>query len=517
MEDTIILRIANDSNVIKNFFEETLTEENLTQVKDFLTNVPFNMELVIKVYNNDYSFNNNEYLTLASNLNYLESGKLDEILITIKYLNVDISSLSEDLIRKINEIDIENHLTLYNSLLFYGKIDMLKWIDNSNKQFNFNKACILGHIDIAKWYLSENSNISIKEINFIDIAKTDNLEILKWFLTFGSDNKLEKIRITFKYACENGSIRIVKYLYTLYKTNLNFSFNYNFYKPIIMGNHLNILEYLFNYFTIQYDVIIDILKLAVLNNLTGIIQFFYNKIPQLNNDILSELINIACSNNHIIIVKYLYYYYNYKSTDNEALINTCAQRGPTRNNNLDLFEWLISIGYNPLTQKDFLFTNACKYGHINIAKRILSIVQSNNEDIDIHDDDDGPFKFACENGFEDVVLWLIELYRDEIDYEAEDNYAFIQAIINDHLNIVQILVDTFDIDIHENEEEAIIMACENDCTEILLYLISLEETHGKFDLNIKDGILFKNDYSHEIKNILMDLYTKYEISNMDFS
>src|SRR5438132_6844737 len=74
-----------------NFFQSI---EDLDKLDEIL---PFKLDLIEKIYENNFYFTDAEFLILADQLNYLDCNYLDDILIFIKYLNIPIDSLNTDI------------------------------------------------------------------------------------------------------------------------------------------------------------------------------------------------------------------------------------------------------------------------------------------------------------------------------------------------------------------------------------------------------------------------------------
>src|SRR5438445_13826846 len=93
--------------------------------------LPFKLDLIERLYSNDYGFNDEELLTLAEQLNYLDCNKLDDILIFIKHRKIKISSLNSDLQLRIEQIKLEN--SIFTTFVVKNKIEIIKWLNSVGK------------------------------------------------------------------------------------------------------------------------------------------------------------------------------------------------------------------------------------------------------------------------------------------------------------------------------------------------------------------------------------------------
>jgi len=127
-------KLIKDSVIIKDMYDE-----DYTKIKYLFPDVDFDL---LESYYTNVHVPNEKLLKLANDMNYLDCGKLTDVLIKIKHTfsKVDYSSLSPDL---INEIDVELNKFIaiacgYNHSLALRKDgSIVTWGNNDYHQRNF--------------------------------------------------------------------------------------------------------------------------------------------------------------------------------------------------------------------------------------------------------------------------------------------------------------------------------------------------------------------------------------------
>ena len=111
------------------------------------------------------------------------------------------------------------------------------------------------------------------------------------------------------------------------------------------------------------------------------------------------------------------------------------------------------------------FLEACKHGNLNKIKMIL---RDSTEFIDIHYDNEKPFKIACKYGQIKVIEFLYELGLDldnPIFIHVDKEYGFRAAAKYGHIDVLNWIYETSkdlgtQINIHAGKEEAFLEACQ---------------------------------------------------------
>ena len=110
------------------------------------------------------------------------------------------------------------------------------------------------------------------------------------------------------------------------------------------------------------------------------------------------------------------------------------------------------------------FKKACRTGDINQAKQLVE-----KYNIDIHAEDEYPFKMACYNGHFELVKYLTNLNQN-INIHANNEAAFRNTCYNGHLNIVEYLISLDEnINIHAKDEFAFKFACDFGYLELVMF------------------------------------------------
>ena len=123
-------------------------------------------------------------------------------------------------------------------------------------------------------------------------------------------------------------------------------------------------------------------------------------------------------------------------------------------------------------EKYRMFINACKYGNLNLAKKIYF-----SEGIDLHECEweyeENVFLSACCEGKLKVAQWLYSLGG----FEDDINSAFNIVCDYGYLNIAKWLYSLGNIDIHAEEDEAFINSCISDHPKVSKWLSSIEDNY----------------------------------------
>ena len=158
--------------------------------------------------------------------------------------------------------------------------------------------------------------------------------------------------------------------------------------------------------------------------------------------------------------------------------------------NDDLFLDLKRIMEMKIKMKDKtnLFIETCRMGFKFFAKYLVL-----KHKINIHADDEGAFRWSCENGHTETVKYLIELgnqpNNQQINIHANNEYAFRYSCQNGHIETVKYLIELGNqpnhqqINIHARDEYAFKWSCYYGHIETVKYLIELGNQAGMIPIS----------------------------------
>lgn len=318
-----------------------------------------------------------------------------------------------------------------------------------------------------------------------------------WNISILNKNwRINNIKKVFTYACKNGNLNIVEWLYNLGTEILidDKSFMY-----ACENGHQEIAEWLY--------------KTSSENG---------NKI---NINAESECaFRQACRNGHFNIVKWLY---NLSMTDSNSKINInvvsdFAFRYASCNGHLQIARWLYNlsktndkIDIHAMNEDAFRF--ACCYGHRNTAEWLYDLSRNdNNTKIDIHASHDDAFRHACRNDDKNIAEWLYNLSKVDdngkinIDLIANDKgYTYSQTMKEwlDHICQINKKDDENATIIAAFDKTDFIMACANG------YGIKAERIYLKTKINAYVDEAFEAACFNDQKYIAKWLYDLQTIDN----
>ena len=110
---------------------------------------------------------------------------------------------------------------------------------------------------------------------------------------------------------------------------------------------------------------------------------------------------------------------------------------------------------------------ACKHGHFDIVKHLMC----ERKCCDTKTDYNLLFCYACESGDLRIVLYLLKIYSDYINFEYENQLALRHVFMNSHFDIINYLREYFQIYKIKPDYYALIKsACISDNFEMVQYL-----------------------------------------------
>ena len=281
---------------------------------------------------------------------------------------------------------------------------------------------------------SEYSEVEFKD-TFVDTLISLNLfDLLKTKDFVFTDQN-------FNDACEYGYMPMIKYIWSKGNINLRVD-NDIIFKNVCISNKLEVAKYLWQLGLESYQLIDIFINNAIV---------FKNACEYGNLEMFQWLCKIA---------KETFDEINFLEDYGDNLFALACRSG-----NLELVQWIYNLGIehnvriNIHYNNEEPFKNACRSGNLKLVKWLL-LISSSGDEINIHVDDDYPFQMACLSGNLELVQWLCEvLYkynivtdvyfgiRDDDDYpfatdtsnEMDSSYEdiFIAACNSGNINVVE--------------------------------------------------------------------------------
>ena len=182
-----------------------------------------------------------------------------------------------------------------------------------------------------------------------------------------------------------------------------------------------------------------------------------------------------------------------------------------------LFDWHIKIfDDNDCYDYESVFCHCCRLGYIDIAKNLYS-----NFDINIKDRNEEAFCLACQEGHDDIVEWIMEVYPT-IDVSIDNNFCFQLACKKGYLSIIKLLLKkNNDINFKDNFNYAIIKACQNGNFELIIwfhsyYLKLYDNTDDDNFISTSISEIFYSTINSKIESIeILEWLLKIEPSFLD--
>jgi ankyrin repeat protein len=324
---------------------------------------------------------------------------------------------------------------------------------------------------------------------YLDYCKNGNLEGIKKIIEYIESR--DEIHAGFSMACYFKNIDIIKFLLSIdNKIDLYYDFNgfNSYFNTACNTGNLEIIELLYPYYKNKIEVYEKGFLEACKNGKIEVAQLVYSKEKFNKDSFLNDIqdnffVSMLEKNNMISFNIY-----------NKAFLMACTY------GHIDIAKWLLTLDEKPDIHYDIdiNFSNSCMNGHLEIAKWLLTL----DNKIDIHNDDNSAFISACCHGRLDVAKWLYSLDKFDI-YEVFVSVCESEQLEDDNLNI------------HAENEGALRKACEFSRINIIKWLYSLDD---KPDIRFDDDYIFKK--MCEYKNIwlleyLVTLCDDYQIEIED--
>ena len=219
-----------------------------------------------------------------------------------------------------------------------------------------------------------------------------------------------------------------------------------------------------------------VLTVALQHGHLDIIKFFLDDIEKLDKSSLNWALAVANKFGKSDVVKLL------KSYKNEIYESVRDQMTPKSNEDIKKFLKKLS----PLEK----LIIGSKQGIPYAVKDALA------EGADIHTGNDLPLRYACRNGYIEIVKILLDAGAD---VHADDDWPLECASLSGHIEIIKLLVDN-KANIHAKNDNSLQVAVINGHTEIVRFLLNAgANVHAVDNYDLK--MVKKNGY-HEIVELI---------------
>lgn len=332
----------------------------------------------------------------------------------------------------------------------------------------------------------------------------------------------------FETHCKDGKFECAKkeYSYDLLHANNDYAFRWATRK-----NHVEIVRWLYKKFSPGYKFNFDTNKLLATSAIQGhldSVKFLYNN--KIATDLLyNDTLKKCIKGDKPSIVKYIYGKYDKNvlidlSLPEDTWSCNTVYENCLKRKQYDLLKWFIlDSGIVSRTDICKKFPEMYLFQPNLDCKELLQIMNIYRilNHICIHHDYETLMKvvksygsenklpvrsnmlsLACKNGKCRIVEWLINNYPVDIHYQEEQPFRY--AVKNGFLSIAKILWEKSNksINIHAKEEQAFRLCCSNNHFSVAKWLLSLSDT---IDFHAKnDEVYLYGARNSEIRKILPD-------------
>ena len=256
---------------------------------------------------------------------------------------------------------------LYYAYL-YGHIELVKYIvenfDTVRKRCAAGIVTIVaekGDLEMLKYLVSHGAQLREKGNAIRMAAEKGYLEVVQYLVSQGA-NPILQDDYAMRYAAKNGHLETVQYLVSQ-GADIH-SCDEHALRMAAENGHIHVVKYLMARGAnpiVQYS--------TTINKATENGHFEIVKYLDYSRD--ERTLDIALENNHTEIVKYLISKDIEKLRSDKNRINLIFIRAAGRGN-LDLIEYLITIGFNIICILYEMLSKAAYHGHINTVKYLVA-------------------------------------------------------------------------------------------------------------------------------------------------
>lgn len=345
-------KIIDDSKFLSLMINEQ--EMDFDEIKNTIS---FEFDLLEELYSDNYVlfYGDKEMISLINQLHFLESSKIIEVLIFNYFLSIERYSkycketndenFNEDITSVYTNIKMQETFEL--TLVKYNCLDLLIWLNSDKtlkkKHVLFREACNNGYLKIAKWVYSLEHIDIYDDVNLFLMCEKGHINILQWIYILVKKYVLDNSKFLFRSACEYDRIELADWIYSL----CDFQHNCDIFNNSCINGRLKTSKYLYGLNEIKYQHTSKVFKKVIENGYLEMSQWIYS----------SHKFNIHDNNDWLF-------------------------RNSCRNGNLKMSQWLYSIGeVNIHVYNDESFENACTCGNLETAKWLYGIGDFNPQSV----------------------------------------------------------------------------------------------------------------------------------------
>ena len=380
-------------------------------------------------------------------------SKEDQFIFSKEYLEYPISK-----IEGYEDVEINNYIKCFRNTVENGEIidEITGDIIDENNSINNNGMCYNKStlVDLFNSYMNneeiENYSERSKFIDpFTQVPFSDDIIFKIMDLLINRFDKDELI----EYFILLGYLNVVKYLLENI-IDIN-TLNFNILSVAVKSDDLELIEYFVGLGIDTHDNNGNYLNDASEKGYFDIVKYLFEQGIDVKID---QALVVASANGHLEIVKYLVEYGANVNTQNDDSLLLATSLGK-----LEVVEYLIDHGANVHANNDKIIIDAVKSGNLKLIKYLVE------HGANVHILDDQVIVHACGVGGNlDIVKYLVEEHN--IDVHSQDDKALIIASRAKKFDIVQYLVD-HGANVHAQDDKALIVVSSNGSLKIVKYLV----------------------------------------------
>jgi hypothetical protein len=213
----------------------------------------------------------------------------------------------------------------------------------------------------------------------------------------------------FRYTCEVGHLDVVQWLVEIASqpTGVNIhSAREDAFVSACLRKHFEVVEWLTEYgLTIGSPINIHAQDYeALLNGDLKLTKWLLEKYPDIEDRGVKRAFGTFCKKGELGLAKFFMDKFPEICLSSiSSVVDTVCAHG-----HIDILNWLLTFPADDVFPKNSCFDYACDYGHLEIAK----ILVSKFPDIDVHFQDDCVFRNISRKGNIKMIRWFLDTYPE---------------------------------------------------------------------------------------------------------